>query len=132
MHYPEPQSSFRKLLSWMSTEEYRLHENTDMRHFFLVLAVAGAIGPYTALTPWLLENGPDLYLLLDQLFETYVSTAFSIDLIISALTFIVFVWAECRERIVKGAWVAVAGTFFVGLSFGLPLYLWLRSKPTQN
>jgi hypothetical protein len=51
------------------------------------------------------------------------------DLTIAAVALTVFVVAECISRKRYVGLVAIPATFCIGVSCGLPLYLFLRSKP---
>jgi hypothetical protein len=54
------------------------------------------------------------------------------DLVISAMVFFTFVYIEGRRLNMKRLWVFVPATLFVGLSFGLPLFLYFRAKHIEN
>ena len=94
-----------------------------MKNFYFVLAVLGLTVPY--LLPELFEyemNGS----WFDQLFANRVGAFLALDLTISAITAITFMVYQGRKIKMKFYWVPVACTIAVGLSFGLPLYLYLR------
>lgn len=98
-----------------------------MKNLFLALAVVGAVVPCATFAPWLQEHGLDIPLLLSEMFATTVSSFFSLDLIISALVVFVMV-GRGAQRGVPYAWWAAAGTVLVGVSLGLPLYLYLEAR----
>jgi hypothetical protein len=98
-----------------------------MHLLYLALAIVGTVVPYLAFAPWLAQNGLDVPLLVTQMFATPVSRFFSLDLIISAI--VVFVMAaRGMQRGVRHAWLALVGTISVGVSLGLPLYLFLEAR----
>ena len=101
-----------------------------MKHLFLALAVVGTVLPYAAFMPWLLEHGLDVPLLLSDMFATEVSTFFTVDVIVSALAVFAMVGRGLKQR-VRYAWLAALGTLSVGVSLGLPLYLYLEARHTE-
>lgn len=102
------------------------------RTTYLVLCVLGAVIPYTFFIAWLLDHGLDIGLFVDALFANRVSTFFVVDVLLSACTLLVVVHVN-RERLTARQRAAVvAGTCLVGVSFGLPLFLWIRAgEPTS-
>ncbi|MBB2487345.1 DUF2834 domain-containing protein [Mitsuaria sp. WAJ17] len=59
---------------------------------------------------------------------TPLTTAFTIDLYISALAFSLFAWVDARRTGVRRPWLYVMLCFCVGLAFALPLYLARREQ----
>ncbi len=97
-----------------------------IKHFYLILAIFGLIFPYAQFVPWLLENGLDINLLFEQLFANRISAFFGWDVVIAAVVVLVFATVDGRKNNVPYWWLAIVGTLSVGVSFGLPLYLFLR------
>lgn len=98
-----------------------------MRKLYLALAALGTAGPLAVFAPWLAVNGLDIPRLVREMFATEVSSFFSVDVLISALA----VLALVRRGVKRGvplAWVAALGTVTVGVSLGLPLYLYLEAR----
>jgi uncharacterized membrane protein YoaK (UPF0700 family) len=75
------------------------------------------------------ETGTGLSGLIDAWYVNASTTGLTWDLTIAAIALTVWIIAEtARSR----AWVnlvAIPATFCIGVSCGLPLYLWLRSRP---
>jgi len=91
------------------------------------MCVIGTIAPYAVFVPWLMQHGLDLALLLEQASGTAVAAFAWLDVLVSALV----VLALAARRILAGEhtyWFVVAGTCMVGVSLGLPLYLYLREE----
>ncbi|MEM9542933.1 MAG: DUF2834 domain-containing protein [Cyanobacteria bacterium P01_E01_bin.42] len=99
-----------------------------MKIIYLLLAVFGAIAPWSLLVGFFAENGLDNELFLQQLLTNPVSSAFAVDLIISAIVFLCFAFVEMKRSQISLGWMllVVALTFGVGLSCGLPFFLYLR------
>src|SRR5215470_2065073 len=96
------------------------------RHFYLVCCVLGLLLPYWQFVPWLLEHGLNLTLFLRELFANRVSAFFAIDVIVSAIVVIWFIQSEGKRLQVRHLWLPMVGTLVVGISFGFPLFLFLR------
>ena len=102
-----------------------------MRTVWLVLAVLGTVLPYAAFVPWVVEHGLDPVLLVTQMFETRIAAFFSLDVVVSAVV-VIAVAVRGQLRGVRFAWLAIVGTLTVGVSCGLPLYLFLAERDTTE
>ena len=96
------------------------------RHFYLVCSVLGLVLPYSQVVPWLLEHGLDFTLFFRELLANRISAFFVMDVIVSAIVLIWFIQIEGRRLRVRLLWFPTVGTLIVGVSFGLPLFLFLR------
>ena len=99
-----------------------------LRHVYAALAVAGAILPLWQFAPFLREHGLAVSLVFQELFATPVSAFFGTDVIVSAIVLWVFVVAEGRRAGVRQLWAPIAASLLVGVSLGLPLFLYLRER----
>src|SRR5258708_7684040 len=95
------------------------------KSIYLLLCVAGAVLPYWQFVPWVVENGLNVSLLLNQLFANRVSAFFATDVIVSSVVVFVFVRFE-RSRLGNKWWLPLVAVLTVGVSLGLPLALYLR------
>jgi hypothetical protein len=48
------------------------------------------------------------------------------DVIVSAIVLILFIQNEGKRLRMRFLWLPTIGTFLIGVSFGLPLFLYLR------
>lgn len=96
------------------------------KHVYLGLCVPGAILPLAAFLPFLRTHGLNLGEFLDQLFGTPVSSFFGWDVIVSSVVLWAFVLLEGRRLAMDRLWAPVAANLLVGVSLGLPLFLYLR------
>src|SRR5215831_15367522 len=99
-----------------------------MRLVYLALALAGLILPYSQFLPWLAAHGLDLPLLVHELFATRISAFFALDVLVAALALLVFIAHEGPRRGMRALWLPAAATCLVGVSCGLPLFLYLRER----
>lgn len=97
-----------------------------LRHSFLLLSILGLILPFSQLVPWVMANGLDLHHMMQELFSTRIGAFFGLDVIVSALVVVLFVVVEGRLLRVRFWWLAILSTCLVGVSCGLPLFLYLR------
>ncbi|MGD9861938.1 MAG: DUF2834 domain-containing protein [Pseudodonghicola sp.] len=102
---------------------------SPLRMIYLALAIWGAVHPIFHLALWAGGNGADLPGLIAVWFGAPASAALAWDLLISAIALTVFVLAEVSVRRNWIALWAIPATFCIGVSCGLPLYLFLRSRP---
>lgn len=103
-----------------------------MQWFFLIAAIAGAILPLSFLAPFLTTHGFDIPLLFRQLFQNNVSAFFGTDVIVSAVVLCFFVILEGARRGMKNLWVYIVCTLLVGVSLGLPLFLFFRERKLKD
>ena len=96
------------------------------KHVYAVLCVLGAVLPLVPFLPFLREHGLDMRLFVDQLFATPVSAFFGMDVVASSIVLWVFVFVEGRRARVRHLWAPVVANLAVGVSLGLPLFLYLR------
>ena len=93
---------------------------------YLPLCILGTILPYWQFVPWLLDHGLNLSLFVRELFANRISAFFGMDVLVSAVALIVFIRSENSRLSVRRWWIPVLAVFGVGVSLGLPLYLYLR------
>ncbi len=77
---------------------------------------------------WFKENGWSLAGLIDAWYVNDSTHGLVWDLTIAAIALTVFVLAECVQRRDWLGLVAIPATYCIGVSCGLPLYLFLRSR----
>lgn len=101
-------------------------------NLYLLLCLAGTVLPYSQLIPFVRENGLDLRLFFEQLFSTRIGAFFGWDVIVSSVVLWVFIFMEGRREGVKRLWVPVTANLAVGVSLGLPLFLYMREKRRET
>ena len=62
------------------------------------------------------------------LFATRVGAFFGLDVVVSAIALFVFIFAERKRAGIRYVWVPIVATFIVGVSLGLPLFLYMRQR----
>lgn len=104
---------------------------SGLRMSYLALAVWGAVHPMLWYVTFWRENGFSLRGLIDSWNVNAGATGLAWDLTIAAIALTVWIVAETWVRKNWLALVAIPATFGVGLSFGLPLYLFLRTRRVE-
>jgi hypothetical protein len=99
-----------------------------MKAFYLLCALAGAIIPYSQFVPWLAEYGFDARGFLAELFSTRIGAFFGLDVLVSAVALLAFIVWEGRRAKMKSLWAPMAATCLIGVSCGLPLFLFMRER----
>jgi len=103
-----------------------------LKHLYLVLALIGMVGPYYFLITFLTAHGLDGRAFLLQLFGAQISTFFAVDLLVSSVVFVIYVRRESRRYSIKHWWLYLIALCAVGLSFALPLFLYVREDRLTN
>ena len=99
---------------------------------YLGLCVMGTLLPYSQFIPFLREHGLDLRLFFEQLFANRIAGFFGLDVIVSSVVLWVLVYTEGRRSAVKHLWAPIVANLAVGVSLGLPLFLYLREARLEE
>ena len=105
---------------------------SPLRIVYLLLAVWGAIHPMSWFVAWFNDNGYSLGAMIDAWHANAASSGLVWDLTISAIALTVWIVAEVSARRNCVALIANPATFGIGVSCGLPLYLYLRTRPVVD
>ena len=104
---------------------------TRLRWLWLALAVWGAIHPMYWFVTYMRQTGTGLSGLIDAWYVNASTTGLTWDLIIAAITLTAWIIAETAVRRNWEALIAIPAIYCIGVSCGLPLYLFLRSAPVR-
>jgi len=97
-----------------------------LRYVYLLFCILGLVLPYSQFVPWLLEHGLNGSLLLHELFANRISSFFGLDVVVSSIVLISFVSSESARLGMRNIWLPIIAVCLVGVSLGLPLFLYLR------
>jgi hypothetical protein len=97
-----------------------------VRYGYLLLCLLGLVLPYWQFVPWVFEHGLNLRLFVSELFANRIGGFFGMDVLVSAVALCVFASAEGRRLGMRDRWMPVVAVLLVGVSLGLPLFLYLR------
>jgi len=103
-----------------------------MKRFYLILCIAGVLLPLWQFIPWLAANGMDIPLLIRDAAGSRIAAFAWLDVIVSAVVLIGFVLAEGKHLGMPRLWLPVCATLCVGVSLGLPLFLYLRERHREE
>ena len=104
---------------------------SPLRMIYLGLAMWGAIHPMYHFVSWFQANGWDLEGLIDAWYVNDSTHGLVWDLTIAAIALTIWIIAEVATRRRWLDLIAIPATFCIGVSCGLPLYLFLRTRPTR-
>ncbi|KZX97149.1 MULTISPECIES: DUF2834 domain-containing protein [unclassified Sulfitobacter] len=102
---------------------------SPLRMAYLALAIWGAIHPMWYFIQWFRAEGFALAPMIEAWHANAATSGLVWDLTIAAIALTLWIFAEVAVRRNWEALLAIPATYLVGVSFGLPLYLFLRSRP---
>ncbi|MFP4331501.1 MAG: DUF2834 domain-containing protein [Alkalispirochaetaceae bacterium] len=103
-----------------------------MRYLYLLLAILGAVLPLSQFVPASIDGSFSVGQLISELMATRNLRGVAFDLLVAAVTGVVFMVVEGRRKRVAHLWLPLIGTVFVGFSFGLPIFLFLRETREER
>ena len=99
---------------------------------YLMLCLAGVLVPYWQFVPWVFQHGLNLGLFVRELFANRISGFFGMDVVVSAVALIVFTRIEGARLRIRRRWLVIVAVLTVGVSLGLPLFLYLREVKLEH
>lgn len=99
-----------------------------MRPIYLLLAIWGTIHPMYYFISWFQANGWDLLAMVDAWHANAAASGLVWDLTIAAVALTLWIITEAFKTKNYLSLLAIPATFGIGVSCGLPLYLYLRSR----
>ena len=98
-----------------------------MKTFYLLAAIVGAIVPYATYFGYL-AYAPGASGALSLAWGNPIAAATLADFTISCLVFWPFVGVESKRLGIRHWWLFIAANIFIGLSFALPAFLYVRER----
>ena len=102
---------------------------SPLRMLYLALAIWGTVHPMYYFITWFNENSWSIMAMVDAWHVNAATSGLVWDLTVAAVTLTIWIIAETWVRKNWIALLAIPATFCIGVSCGLPLYLFLRSRP---
>ena len=103
-----------------------------MRWLWLALAIWGAVHPMSWFLAWFGENGFDLMAMVDAWHANDAASGLVWDLTIAAIALTIWVLFETVQTRQWVRLLAIPATFCIGVSCGLPLYIFIRMSKTST
>jgi hypothetical protein len=103
----------------------------NRKNIYFFLCILGVVLPYSQFIPWVMENGLHVGLLFRQLFTNRAGGFFGMDVLVSSLVLVVFMRMERQRLAMRFRWLPIVGLCLVGVSLGLPLFLYLRESALE-
>lgn len=102
---------------------------SGLRMIYLFLAIVGAIVPMYFFLTWFIANHWSLSAMVQAWNVNAASSGLVWDLTIAAIALTVWILAESWVRRDWLSLVCIPATWLIGVSCGLPLFLFLRGRP---
>ena len=99
---------------------------------YLVLCFAGVLLPYWQFVPWVLQHGLNMALFARELFANRIGAFFGMDVVVSAVALLAFTRIESARLGIRRRWLVIVAVLTVGVSLGLPLFLYLRELQLEQ
>ncbi len=99
---------------------------------YLFLCLLGFALPYSQFIPWVFEHGLNMRLFFHELFANRIGAFFGMDVFVSAVALIGFVRNEGTRLHIRRLWLPIVSVLLVGVSLGLPLFLYLRERELER
>jgi hypothetical protein len=104
----------------------------DPRRTYFLLCLLGTMLPYSQFLPWLSSHGLDVPLFFRELCANRISGFFALDVVVSTAVLWSFAALEGRRLGVPHLWAPIIASLLVGVSLGLPLFLYLRQSRLER
>ena len=102
-----------------------------MKNFYLIAAAIGAVAPYATYFGYL-AYVPGSSSALSLAWGNPIAAATLTDFAIACLVFWPFVYVESKKLGIRYWWLFVVSNIFIGLSFALPAFLYVRERRLTN
>jgi len=99
---------------------------------YLILCILGLVIPYAEFIPWALQHGLNLPLFVRELFANRIGAFFGMDVLVSAVVLLAFTRIESKRLGIRHRWLVILAVLTVGVSLGLPLFLYLREQQRES
>lgn len=99
-----------------------------MRIVYLLLAIWGTVHPMYYFISWFQENTWSVMAMVDAWHVNNATSGLTWDLTIAAVALTIWIIAEVAQTKNYLGLIAIPATFCIGVSCGLPLYLYLRMR----
>ena len=95
------------------------------KKYYLGFTIAGFILPYSQFVSFLLENGLNTSLIIQQIVGYKISALAWLDVAVTVIVLIAIINEE-KEQLTH-MWLPIFVTLIIGPSYGLPLFMYLRN-----
>ena len=102
------------------------------KNLYLGLCVPGTLLPYSQFISFIREHGLDVGLFVAQLSATRAGAVFGLDVVVSSVVLWAFVVLDGRRLGMRYLWAPIAANLAVGVSLGLPLFLYMRESRLER
>lgn len=103
-----------------------------MRWIFLALAIWGTVHPMSYFIAWFQENSWSIMAMVDAWHVNDATSGLVWDLTVAAVALTVWI---IYDAVTERDWlslIAIPATYCIGVSCGLPLFFFLRTRPGRT
>lgn len=97
------------------------------KNIYLPVMLIGTLLPWYFFWQFFAAQGLDLAGFWASLWVNGAAGGAAADLFITGFTFLGWSFFDARQRGIRLWWLTIPATFLIGVSLGLPLYLYLRA-----
>lgn len=124
------------MLAWFRVELFRHPFDTYIgamkEYVYLGLAIAGIALPMSQFIPASLDGEFTVSGMAEAMFANRTIAGVSLDFSVVVVTALFLAATETIRLRVRHWWIALAGSFLIGASFGLPFFLFLRERTLRR
>ncbi|MEL6681019.1 MAG: DUF2834 domain-containing protein [Pseudomonadota bacterium] len=99
-----------------------------MRNVYLLLATWGTVHPMYYFITWFRAEGFDIMKMVDAWHVNAATSGLVWDLTVAAVALTIWILVEAIKTKNYLSLIAIPATYCIGVSCGLPLYLYLRAR----
>jgi hypothetical protein len=104
----------------------------NLKYLYLSLCILSLVLTYSQVPAITKQYGYNFLPMFGEQFSTPSLRFLGFDLIIAALASTIFILAEGIRLKIKSLYIPVLAVFLIGISFALPLFLFLRENKIQK
>jgi hypothetical protein len=102
-----------------------------IKALYIFLFIIGTIIPYYFFLPFIIRYGLNIPLIITKLSANNVSLFFGLNVLITTIIFITYIIYDQKKIKVEFFWFSIIATLTIGISSGLPLYLYFKERTKQ-
>lgn len=103
-----------------------------LKHVYFVLAIIGLILPLSQIVIHMDDTSFSIFNLLKNRFSSDILSYIGFDIFIASIIFIIFMYIEAKRMNMKKIWMPIFSVIFIGIAFGLPMFLYLREDHLEK
>ena len=103
-------------------------KHTPFEIFLLIATGIGTVAPYYYFIQFYAEYGGDISRFFELIYANTASAGLAMDLTVAAVVFMIWSYIDGKRNNIKKWWIIPALSLSIGVSAGVPFYLYLRER----